>query len=191
MNDDFGTVENVLLLLRDLYAARCDSDAKDPAIPITERDIVADLRHSLMEFCSAQGYHVHCEVKPADNEEIGPEEMRRLPRIDVVILRDDKKASWFTAAKKLQGKYSKGSIEARFSSVPVKYFHTAIEAKIQSKVDNAIDDIDTLKDIEKKNPSCNCFFILLNARGKVRDHDNILAYAQEKKVRAIEYTAQR
>ena len=191
MNDNFETVKSVLIHLSDLYAARCKFDVDDPAIQITERDIVADIRHSLMEFCVLNGYHVHCEIRPAANENIAPDEMKRLPRIDVAILRDSKKASWLAAAKKLQGKYRKGSIEARFSSVPIKFIHTAIEAKIQSNVANAKKDIDTLKDIEEKNPFCNCFFILLNARGRIRDHDKILAYAQEKKVSIIEYTAQR
>ena len=190
MNDNFETVKNVLIHLRDLYSARCKFDVDDPAIQITERDIVADIRHSLMEFCVSNGYHVHCEIRPAADENTEPDEMKRLPRIDVAILRDSKNTSWFAAAKKLQGKYRKGSIEARFSSVPSKFFHTAIEAKIQSNVASAKKDIDTLKGIEEKNPSCNCFFVLLNARGRIRDHEKILAYAQEKKVTIIEYTAQ-
>ena len=191
MNDDFATVRSVLTELRSLYAARCGVDVDDPETQITERDIVADIRHSLMAFCASNGYQVHCEIRPADDENIEPDEMKRLPRIDVVVLRDRKDASWLPAAKKLQGKYRKGSIEARFSSIPIKFFHTAIEAKIQSNVANAKRDIDTLKNIEERNPSCNCFFVVLNARGRVRDHDNILAYGSEREVTIIEYTAQR
>ena len=191
MNDDFATVRSVLTELRSLYAASCGVDVDDPETQITERDIVADIRHSLMAFCASNGYQVHCEIRPADDENIDPDEMKRLPRIDVVVLRDRKNASWLDAAKKLHGKYRKGSIEARFSSIPIKFFHTAIEAKIQSNVASAKRDIDTLKNIEERNPSCNCFFVVLNARGRVRDHDNILAYGSEREVTIIEYTAQR
>lgn len=191
MNDDFATVQSFLIQLRSLYAASCSVDVDDPAIQITERDIVADIRHSLMAFCVSKGYQVHCEIRPAPHGNIEPDKMKRLPRIDVVILRDIRGTSWLAAAKKLQGKYRKGSIEARFSSIPVKFFHTAIEAKIQSNVADARKDIDTLKSIEKMNPSCNCFFLLLNARGRVCDHDNILACGRKKKVAVIEYTAQR
>lgn len=191
MNDDFATIKSFLIQLRSLYVASCSVDVDDPATHITERDIVADIRHSLMAFCVSNGYQVHCEIRPATDENIEPNEMKRLPRIDVVVLRDIRGTSWLAAAKKLQGKYRKGSIEARFSSVPIKFFHTAIEAKIQSNVADAKRDIDTLKSIEEMNPSCNCFFLVLNARGRVRDHDNILAYGREKKVTVIEYTAQR
>ncbi len=191
MNDDFATVRSVLTELRSLYAASCGVDVDDPETQITERDIVADIRHSLMAFCASNSYQVHCEIRPADDENIEPDEMKRLPRIDVVVLRDRKDASWLAVAKKLHGKYRKGSIEARFSSVPIKFFHTAIEAKIQSNVASAKSDIDTLKNIEERNPSCNCFFVVLNARGRVRDHDNILAYGSEREVTIIEYTAQR
>jgi hypothetical protein len=144
-----------------------------------------------MAFCAANGYHAHCEIRPAPDVSIDPVRMKRLPRIDVVVLRDINGDSWLAAAKKLQNKYQKGSIEARFSSVPVEFFHTAIEAKIQSNVADAKKDIDTLNSIQERNPSCNCFFVLLNARGRVRDHDNILAYGREKKVTIIEFTAQR
>lgn len=191
MNDDFAAVRNILTQLKSLYAAGCSLDVDDPATQITERDIVAEIRHSLMEFCVSNGYQVHCEIRPATNENIEPDEMRLLPRIDVVVLRDISSTSWLAAAKKLQGKYQKGSIEARFASVPIKFFHTAIEAKIQSNAVDAKKDIDTLKSIEEMNPSCNCLFLLLNARGRVCDHDNILAYSREKKVTVIEYTAQR
>ena len=190
MNDDFETVRNILVHIRDLYVTRCKLDVDDPAIQITERDIVADIRQSLSAFCSINGYQVHCEIRPANDGSVGPNEMKKLPRIDVVILRDTEDASWLNEAKKLQGKYRKGSIEARFSSIPVRHFHTAIEAKIQSNVSNSKKDIDTLKDIEEKNSSCNCFFVLLNARGRYCDNEKIMAYAHERNVSIIEYTAQ-
>jgi len=66
----------------------------------------------------------------------------------------------------------------------------AIQAKIQSNVANARKDIDTLKDIEAKNPACNCFFVLLNACGRTCDHEKILVYVQVKEISIIEYTAQ-
>ena len=191
MNDDFVAVRNILTQLKSLYAAGCSLDVDDPATQITERDIVADIRHSLMAFCASNGYHVHCEIRPAIDENVEPDEMKKLPRIDVVVLRDRKDVSWLATAKKLQDKYRKGSIEARFSSVPIKFFHTAIEAKIQSNVADAKKDIDTLKNIEEKNPLCNCFFVVLNARGRVHDHNNILEYGRDKKITIIEYTAER
>jgi hypothetical protein len=191
MNDDFGTVKNILTKIKSRYAAGCSLDVNDPDIQITERDIVADIRHSLTAFCTSNGYHVHCEIRPASDETIEPDEMKKLPRIDVVVLQDRKGDSWLAAAKKLQDKYQKSSIEARFSSIPIRFFHTAIEAKIQSNVTSAKKDIDTLKKIEEKNPSCNCFFVLLNARGRVQDHDNILKYGKDRKIIVIEYTAKR
>ena len=191
MNDDFVTIKSILARLRLLYAKRCSVDVDDPATQITERDIVADIRQSLMSFCASSGHQVHCEIRPAANEDVEPKDMKRLPRIDVVILRDRGDDLWLDAAKKLQDKYRKGSIEARFASVPIRFFHTAIEAKIQSKVSDAKDDIDTLKAIEAKNHACNCFFVLLNARGRSSDHDSVLAYGRENGITVIEHTAQR
>ena len=190
MNDSFETIKNILLEMRDLYASRCKTEIYDPNIQITERDIVADIRSSLIQFCNSKDYQVHCEIRPAPNDSVEPDEMRKLPRIDVVILQNNKNTSWFSAAKKLQNKYQKGLIEARFSSIPISFFNTAIEAKIQSNVSDAKKDIDTLKRLEEKNPNCNCFFVLFNARGRVRDHERILAYAKRKEVCIIEYTAQ-
>jgi hypothetical protein len=191
MNDDFTAVESVLVELRSQYASRCSVDVDDPATQITERDIVADIRHNLMAFCATNGYHVHCEIRPAPDTNIEPDEMKRLPCIDVVVLQNSNGQSWLAAAKKLQGKRSGGSIRARFSCIPIKFFHTAVEAKIQSDVDDAKKDIDKLKNIQESNPSCNCFFVLLNARGRVCDHEHILEYGREKGVAIIEYTAQR
>jgi hypothetical protein len=191
MNDDYSAVEDLLVQLRSRYASRCSVDVDDPATPITERDIVADIRYSLMAWCIAKGYHVHCEVRPAPGTSIAPDQTRQLPRIDVAVLRNSDGQSWLAAAKAIQDMYREGRFQARFSSVPVKFFHTAVEAKIQSNVASAKKDLDTLKSIQDANPSCNCFFLLLNARGRVRDHDRILTYGQEKRVAVVEFTAQR
>lgn len=189
MNEDFGIIRDILEELKAEYAAQCPLDLDDPEAPITERDIVAEIRQRLKTFCASNGYQVHCEIKPAPDENISPRDMKRLPRIDVVILANTNHASWMSAAKTLQGKYRRGSIEARFSSIPVKFFHTAIEAKIQSKVRNAMDDIDTLMRVRANNPLCNCFFILLNARGRYQDHEKIKHYAESKGIAIIEYAS--
>ena len=191
MNDDFASVADVLAKLRSTYASCCTADVDNPTAPITERDIVSDIRNGLLDFCAAKGYHVHREVRPASSKDIAPDQAIRLPRIDVVVLRDGDGRSWLADAKALQDNYRQGRFQARFSSVPVEFFHTAIEAKIQSNVSDAKKDIDTLKSIRDANISCNCFFVLLNARGRVRDHDHILAYAQEQGVTTVEFTAQR
>lgn len=191
MNDDFAAIESILAELRSQYASRCRGDVDDPTTQIAERDIVADIRHSLMAFCSANGFHVHCEIRPAPDTSIEPDRMKRLPRVDVVVLRNSNGEFWLAAAKELQDKHQEGPFQARFSSVPVKFFHTAVEAKIQSNLASARKDIDTLKRIQECNPSCNCFFALLNARGRVRDHDRILAYGRERGVAIVEYTARR
>ena len=78
------------------------------------------------------GENEECEIKPVLDDNATPEYMKSLPRIDVVVLSDKNDTAWLAGAKMLQDKYNKGSIEARFSSVPVGFFHTAIEAKIQS-----------------------------------------------------------
>ena len=191
MNDDSATIRGILEELRSEYAACCPLDVDDPEAPITERDIVAEILNRLRAFCRSKGYQVHCEIKPAPDSSIGPERMRKLPRVDVVVLTNKNSASWLSAAKILQNKYDKGSIQARFSSIPVEFFHTAIEAKIQSDVANAKEDIDTLKMIRESNPCCSCFFVLLNARGRVGDHDLIQEYARQKGIEIIEYTAKR
>ncbi len=106
MNDDFAAVRSLLDQLRSQYAARCSVDVDDPATQITERDIVADIRHCLTAFCAANGYHVHCEIRPAPDANSEPDKLRRLPRIDVVVLWDRNDASWLAAAKRLQDKYT-------------------------------------------------------------------------------------
>ncbi len=191
MNEDAATIRNILEELRSEYATFCPGDVDDPEAPITERDIVAEIRDRLKAFCRSNGYQVHCEVKPAPDCSIGPEHMRMLPRVDVAVLRDKNSVSWLDAAKILQNKYPKGFIQARFSSIPVEFFHTAVEAKIQSNVANARNDIDNLKMIHESNPSCNCFFVLLNARGRVGDHEQIRNYAQRTGIEIIDYTAKK
>jgi hypothetical protein len=187
MNEDFETIETILAELKFEYAAQCPLDVEDPEAPVTERDIVAEIRQRLKAFCRSRRHHVHCEIKPVFDDNATPEYMKSLPRIDVVILSDKNYATWLAAAKMLQDKYRKGSIEARFSSVPVGFFHTAIEVKIQSNVANAKEDIDALKMIADRNPLCNCFFVLLNARGRLQDHHHIQTYAREKGISVIEY----
>jgi len=114
--------------------------------------------------------------------------LKRLPKIDVGVLSGKNRQSWVPAAIKLQNSYDKGLIEARFSSVPIAFFHTAIEVKIQSKPSDARKDIDILKHISDFNPACNCFFILLNSRGQRSDHDAIQRYADQNKIFMFEYT---
>lgn len=185
MNDDFAAIDNVLAELPSWYSSYCNGDVDDPKAPITESDIVAEIRHRLLDFCTAKGYHVHCEVRPVFSTDISPDEKRRLKRIDVAVLRDSEGQSWFAAAKTFQpGQF------ARFAFVPVKFFHTAVEVKIPSKLEPAKEDLAKLKSIQDANPSCNCFFVLLNARGKVSNHDRILDYAAEQGITVIEFTAQ-
>ncbi len=191
MNDDSQRIKDILEELKSEYAGCCALDVDDPEAPVTERDIVAEIRNKLKRFCHSRGYQVHCEIKPAPSSNIGPEEMRKLCRVDVAVLSNKNSICWLSAAKNLQDKYHKGSIQARFPSVPVEFFHTAIEAKIQSDVANAKKDIDTLKMIHDSNPFCNCFFVLLNARGRVGDHNQIQAYAQRKGIQIVEYTARK
>ena len=166
----------------------CHLDVIDQRVPITERDIVAEIYRRLKEFYNNKKLSVHCEIKPAPNDNTKPEELRRLPRIDVGIITNTNGRAWISSAKKLQEQYKKGFIEARFSSIPIDFFHTAIEAKIQSNVKSAMKDIDTLKQINEVNKSCNCFFVLLNARGQKSDHESIKQYANRKGIYIVEYT---
>lgn len=191
MNQDFDAVRDVLLGLRSEYAAQSPVDVVSPDAPVTEADISSDIRSELKGFCRGRRLHVHCEIKPTPNYAVARMPTKDSSRIDVVILSDHGSASWLEAARKLQDQCDKGAIEARFSSVPVKFFHTAVQVKIQSLVRDARRDIDKLEAIRAENPSCNCFFVLLNARGQPRDHDAIAAYAQDKGIFVVEYTAKR
>jgi len=191
MNSDFKAILGILEELKSDYASSCTADLENPEAPVTERDIVADIYGRLKGFCHSKGFQVHCEIKPASSSASEPKALKRLPRIDIVVLSDMDGASWLAEAKDLQNKYAKGEIEARFSSVPLRFLHTAIEVKIQSRVDNAKKDIDTLADIRRMNSFCNCYFVLLNVRGKAQDHDAIAAYGLKRGILVVEHTGKR
>ena len=188
MNKDFEAIKSVLSELRSDYIAKCHLDILDENAPITERDIVADIYCRLKNNFYDRDLSVHCEIKPASSENAQTEELRRLPKIDVGILSNKSGRSWLSSAIKLQNNYRKGHIEARFSSIPVEYFHTAIEVKIQSKFSDAKKDIDTLRTLLDSNDECNCFFVLMNARGQRADHDKIQKYANQMGICMFEYT---
>ena len=188
MNEEYEKIKRILADLRSEYANLCSNDVKDPNTPITERDIVAEIYYRLKLFCEKKTLYPHTEIKPAFSRNLSIDELKKLPRIDVVILKNNGHLSWLSAATKIQNRYKKGMVQARFSSVPIVFIHTAIEVKIQSNVRAAKKDIDTLDEILKKNKSCNCFMVLLNARGLRKDHEKIIKYAQEKKIHLIEYT---
>jgi hypothetical protein len=188
MNNDFEIVKSILSKLRSDYISGCKLDIMDQNAPITERDIVAEIYCRLKDFCSKNGLSVHCEIKPATDEDAKTEHLKRLPKIDVGILSNINERTWISSAMKLQDKYNKGLIEARFSSIPVEFFHTAIEVKIQGNFNDAKKDIIILKHLHDSNKACNCFFILLNARGQRSDHDAIQKFADREGICVLEYT---
>ena len=188
MNNDFEILKSILSKLRSDYISGCQLNTIDQISPITERDIVAEIYCKLKGFCSNKDLSVHCEIKPAIDENVDTEHLKWLPKIDVGILSNIDGRTWISSAMKLQDKYKKGLIEARFSSIPFEFFHTAIEVKIQSNFYDAKKDIDILKNLYDSNKSCNCFFVLLNARGKRSDHDAIKKYADSKGIYVFEYT---
>jgi len=188
MNKDFEAIKSILLELRADYLTGCNLKEFIEKSPITERDIVAEIYCQLKSYCSNRELSAHCEIKPAPSVTEAPDQLKRLPKIDVCILSNENNKSWVSSAIKLQNGYKKGLIEARFSSIPINFFHTAIEVKIQSKIPDAKKDIDILKDISDSNETCNCFFILLNSRGKRSDHDAIQRYANQKRIFMLEYT---
>ncbi len=190
MNSEFEKIKSILSKLRSEYMSGCKKADIDPNIPITERDIVAEIYGRLRkEFLKHNNLAVHCEVKPAPNVNASTDVLKGLPRIDVAILSDKGNRTWISEAEILQAKYKKGDIEARFSSIPYEFFHTAIEVKIQSNVKDAKRDIDILKQLYVSSKSaCNCFFVLLNARGSRRDHDAIKEYGDGENICVIEYT---
>jgi len=179
MNNDFDILKSILSDLRSDYISGCQMNTIDQKSPITERDIVAEIYCRLKGFCNEKGLSVHCEIKPATGENA---------EVDVGILSNINGRSWISTAMKLQDKYKKGHIEARFSSIPFDFFHTAIEVKIQSNFHDAKKDIDILKQLHDSNKSCNCFFVLLNARGQRADHDAIQKYADSMGICVLEYT---
>jgi len=188
MNADFEDIKFILLQIKSEYINGFINSNISANIHITERDIVSEVYYRLKLFCSNKNLSSHTEIKPAPSKSSEASDLKRLPRIDNVILKNKGEKIWIQDTFKLQDKYQKGAIEARFSSIPVEYFHTAIEVKIQSKFGDAKKDIDKLKVIQDSNKDCNCFFLLLNARGRIYDHDAILDYAKKQDVFIIEHT---
>jgi len=186
MNKEFKQINSILHELKSEYAFSCSTEAFDPNQPITERDIVSEIYCRLKSHFRNTELSVHTEIKPAPSVASKPETLKNLPKIDVVILCG---TTWPEEARLLQEKYKKGGIEARFSSVPVEHFHTAIEVKIQSNQSDSKKDIDTLFKIRKVNKECNCFLVLLNARGKKEDHLMITNYANENGIQFVEHTS--
>ncbi len=185
MNTHYDQIKKILFNFRAEYNGLYSTgDVSNSNTPITERDIVSELYCSLKEYCKGKKISIHTEIKPAPSENISREHLKKLPKIDLVILQNN----WVPAAVKIQNKYNKGLIEARFGAVPYKYFHTAIEVKIQSNVSNSKKDIDTLANIRKKSKSCNCYMVLLNARGRKKDHEKILEYADQHEICLVEHT---
>lgn len=188
MNEHFNIVEGILFDLKKEYANSSSVEIVAPSAPITERDIVSEIYCRLKNFCRNADLYPHTEIKPAPSENAEPSKLRRLPKIDVAILKNLKTKTWISSATKIQNRYKKGLIESRFGSVPIEFFHTAIEVKIQSNVRDAKKDIDTLANILEQNKLCNCFMVLLNARGLKKDHLRIVQYAEQKSINLIEYT---
>jgi hypothetical protein len=188
MNSDFEAIKSILSELRSDYIVGCHLEEFNEKAPITERDIVAEIYCRVKNYCRNKELSAHCEIKPAPSDTVEPDELKRLPKIDVGILSYEKGKSWVSAAIKLQNGYNKGLIEARFSSIPINFFHTAIEVKIQSNFSDAKKDIDILRNISDSNEACNCFFVLLNSRGQRTDHDKIQRYADQKGIFMFEYT---
>lgn len=189
MNKENRHIYKLLCEMRSEYALASINGEFDQDLPITERDIVSEIYSRLKSLLRGTGLSVHTEIKPAPSVESEPEILKSLPVIDVAILKNIDGISWLGEAQKLQAKYLKGNIEARFSSVPIEFFHTAIEVKIQSKPIDSKKDIDKLLQIHQKNNACNCFMVLLNSRGKAKDHHDIMEYANEKGIPFIEHTS--
>jgi hypothetical protein len=188
MNTDFEKIKSILLKLRSDYISGTKKNIINPDTPITERDIVAEIYCRLKQFCQSNKLNVHCEIKPASSEYDEITILKHLPRIDIGILSNNNERKWISSAIEIQDKYHKGQIEARFSSIPIEFFHSAIEVKIQSNIRDAKEDIDLLKKIQNSNKKCNCYFVLLNARGRRSDHESIQNYACQQGISLIEYT---
>ncbi|MBK8806256.1 MAG: hypothetical protein IPO21_06300 [Bacteroidales bacterium] len=187
MNLDFEEIKSILLEIKSDYINGLNSEKK-ASIYITERDIVSEIFNRLKLYCSNRNLSSHTEIKPVPSQSSEISDLKRLPRIDNVILQNKGEKTWKSDAINFQDKYKKGLIEARFSSVPIEYFHTAIEVKIQSNTSDAKKDIDKLRKIQDANNDCNCFFMLLNARGRINDHNSILEYAKKQNISIIDYT---
>jgi hypothetical protein len=191
MNDDFRELKEILETLREDYIRWTSGEAIDPISPVTERSLVAEIYSRMKDYCQSRNLQVQSEMKPAPSENTSLDDLKNLPRIDVAILADRNGESWLDSAIKIQDRYAKGKIEARFSSVPIRFWNTAVEVKIQSNVANCKKDIDKLREISGKNELCNCFFVLLNARGQRCDHEQIALYAEQWQITLIEYTGEK
>lgn len=177
----YRSVEKILEHLKKDYQQWSQSDVPDPRAPFTERDAVAEIYCRLKDLSVSHDLYVHCEVKPYPFTS---------PKIipDISLIKNLGKRSWTEEANEIHAGHDAGSIESRFSAVPVEFFHAALEIKIQSNFSNAKKDIDKLNQLRQMNPRCNCFLVLLNARGKCRDHEKIIKYGQDKGIGVIEYT---
>jgi hypothetical protein len=150
-----------------------------PDAPLTESDLQAEIFCKLKKLCVGNDLYVHSEMafdKPTKS------------KFDIVIIEGE---DWIKPAENYQGNLKKGNIESRFSHIPDEYFHTIIEIKVQSFFPDAKKDIDKLADIKKRKGKIDCFFVLLNERGKSSDHAKIRKYAKENNVDIIEYTSQK
>jgi hypothetical protein len=189
MNNEFIKIKEILLELKKKYIEYVANGEYHPNVPITERDIVSEIYYRLKIYCKDKELNSHTEIKPVLSKSYELSLLKRLFRVDNVILKNNADNKWITDAIFIQNKYKKGLVQSRFSSIPIEYFHTAIEVKIQSHFPDSKMDIDKLKSIQDTNKDCNCFFVLLNARGKKNEHLKILEYANSKNIFAIEYTA--
>ncbi len=191
MNNDKEAITSILSELWTEYKSLCQSEIFDQKAPITERDIVAEIYSKLKDFCAERkNLSVHCEIKPYElkpaYDKNDCEKLKGFPRIDIVILSGQ---AWIAPAINIQNVYNKGKFEARYSAIPVEFFHTAIEVKIQSKPGDAEKDIIKLRKLQEQNNACNCFFVLLNARGQRADHKSIIEkHAKEKGICIFEYS---
>lgn len=187
MNSDFEIIKSILSDLRSDYSKISEIDIIIENAPITERDVVAEIYCRLKMFCGKKELSVHCEIRAVSSEDYTSDQKKGSPIIDVCILTNTDR-TWISSAMKIQNNYSKGSFESRYQSIPVNFIHTAIEVKIQSVVNQSKADIFKLKSLYDSNKNCNCFFVLLNARGKRHDHDRIQKYADENGICILEYT---
>lgn len=189
MNPDYKQIEDILLQVKSKYIEQSSNEMYNPNVAVTERDIVSELYSRLKDFCNGKKLYSHTEIKAAPDRNTPLDVLKKLKRIDNVILKNIGEQNWMEDAIYIQNRYQKGSIESRFSSIPIKFFHTAIEVKIQSYFPDLKKDIDKLSEIKIQNKECNCIFFLLNARGKEQDHKALLEYAKLKDIPVIEFSA--
>jgi len=186
MSKHYNEIKRILEELREDYMNEWKN--KESSMFISERDILSEIYLRFKKYCQGKDIEVHTEVKPTKEGKRkiflkGDKQKRN--EVDVVILGGEE---WFNEAIKHQEAYIKGPIEARFSNVPIEHFEVAIEVKIQSFVYDSYNDIEKLKQISQLNNNCDCFLVLLNARGRKEDHIKIISRAKETGVEIIEYT---